>query len=136
MKAILLSKVCHSTSEVASETDRLNGLSIDYQVIDAIDGTFVVLWSELSDADCRIPFSLQDEVTGDTRKGYIDTNGLGVGVHIEGFGDRYSDDNDGTPLYIESYGGNVQVRVYGDINVEDPTQVINLEAAKLENRLN
>lgn len=82
-----------------------------------------------------IPFELYDESEGDTIEGYIDTkDNLGIALHFEGYGDCCSNDDNGTPVYIEKFDNDVKVRVYSNINSEDATHSISLENSKLDKR--
>jgi hypothetical protein len=91
--------------------------------------------STLTNSEKDFNFTLLDEVNDDSVTGSINTNGdLGVALYFDGFGDCCHQDNSGTPVYIEKYDGEVIVRIYGDINNEEPTHNISLEGARLENR--
>lgn len=80
-------------------------------------------------------FELYDESEGDTISGYIDKkSNLGIGIHFDGYGDCCSDDNCGTPVYIEKYDNEVRVRVYSEINSEEATHNVSLKEAKLDKR--
>jgi len=50
-------------------------------------------------------------------------------VRLEGYGDCYSADGHGAPVLIEVLDGKARVIVWGDINQEDPTHVIDLSGA-------
>ena len=68
-------------------------------------------------------------------EGYIDTkDNLGIALHFEGYGDCCSNDDNGTPVYIEKFDNDVKVRVYSNINSEDATHSISLENSKLDKR--
>ena len=80
-------------------------------------------------------FTLYDEATGDEVEGSADAKSdLGVSLYFEGYGDMTSQDDCGTPVYIEKYDGELKVRIYGDINSEEPTHNISLEGALLSKR--
>ena len=51
-------------------------------------------------------------------------------IRPEGYGDHCSVDGDGYPIGIEFNNGKPRVLIWGDINKEDTTQVIELEGAK------
>jgi hypothetical protein len=61
-------------------------------------------------------------------------NALGVGIGIEGHGDCSSEDGYGIPIFLELYDGKVMLRVWTDINNEDPTYVIDMSGALETNR--
>ncbi len=82
-----------------------------------------------------IPFELYDESEGDSIEGYIDMESdLGIALHFEGYGDCCSDDDNGKPVYIEKFDNDVKVRVYSEINSEEPTHSISLENSRLDKR--
>ena len=58
----------------------------------------------------------------------------GILMKMEGFTDRNSDD--GEVVLIENRAGVPHVIVWGDINSEDPTQVISLAGANKNRRKN
>jgi hypothetical protein len=84
------------------------------------------------------PFSLKDEgisKRGDIT-GHIDNSlGFGIALHFNGYSDYCSKDSIGTPIYIESFEGDLRAIIYADINQEDPTHIISLENSKNSNRL-
>jgi hypothetical protein len=83
----------------------------------------------------KLKFKLFDEEAGDEISGNFDSkNNLGVAIFFDGYGDCTSQDDSGTPVYIEKFDGKLQVRIYADINSEDPTHNISLEGARLEKR--
>ena len=55
-------------------------------------------------------------------------------IGFDGYGECGADVNTGTPVLIEVWDGKLRVIVFGDINEEDPTHVIELEAARESNR--
>jgi len=68
-------------------------------------------------------------------QGYFDNNQhLGLALHFDGYSDFCSQDNNGTPIYIESFNDELRVIIYGDINQEDPTHIISLENAHISKR--
>lgn len=84
----------------------------------------------------KFVFTLYDSVKRDQITGYVDaSSNMGIALHFEGHGDCTSQDDCGTPVYIEKYDGDVSVRIYGDINSEDPTCNISLGGALLKERL-
>ncbi len=83
-----------------------------------------------------LSFTLLDEAEDDSINGTADAKSdLGLSVFLKGYGDCCSQDHCGTPIYIEKYDGEVFVRIYGDINAEEPTHNISLAGARLEKRL-
>lgn len=83
-------------------------------------------------------FTLVDEMgeTADDIHGHIDTSlDLGIALRFDGYSDVSSEDDIGTPIYIEHYEGELIVRVYADINNEEPTHHISLAGAKNSARL-
>jgi hypothetical protein len=54
----------------------------------------------------------------------------GISLFAEGYGDHPSEEGHGTPVYLELYEGELRLVVWADINVEEPTHIIVLGAAK------
>lgn len=69
-------------------------------------------------------------------KAKIIARGGSISIGIEGYDDYYSENSCGTPIYLELYEGKLVLRVWADINSQDPTHVIDLEQAKESNRKN
>lgn len=55
-------------------------------------------------------------------------------LQADGYSDCATEDNKGILLAIENINGVLTLRVFGDINQEEPTHVISLDLAKNENR--
>jgi hypothetical protein len=53
----------------------------------------------------------------------------GLEIMPQGYGDNESMNGEGTPIYIEHFGGKLSVHIYGDINKAGPTHSISLEGA-------
>ena len=60
-------------------------------------------------------------------------SGLGMTINVAGYGEKCADDGYGTPIYLELYQGKLVLRVWADINSEEPTHVIDMSGA-LESR--
>lgn len=89
----------------------------------------------VSSPDNEIALSIIDEVKGDDIVVRLNTtSNLGVAVSFDGHSDCCSEDNVGTPLYIEKYDGKLRVLLYADINSEEPSHVIDLSGARNSNR--
>ena len=58
----------------------------------------------------------------------------GVSIVAKGYGDRGSADGHGSPMFLELYRGRLRLLVWADINVEDPTHVIDLEDSREDRR--
>ena len=58
--------------------------------------------------------------------------GLGLVVCPQGYGCHGCDD--AGPLYLEVHEGRLRLLVWGDINQEDPTHIIDLEDARDDRR--
>jgi len=56
------------------------------------------------------------------------SNGM-IEISFDGYGDHCSQDGHGCPVMIELYYGKPRLIVWGDINQEEPTHVIDLEGA-------
>lgn len=55
-------------------------------------------------------------------------------IQAKGYSDATSNDDDGVVIEIENNKGNLSVRLFGDINQQDPTDVISLDGAKNSRR--
>jgi hypothetical protein len=53
----------------------------------------------------------------------------GLEIMPQGYGDNESGDGEGCPIYIEYFGGKLNIHLYGDINKAGPTNTISLEGA-------
>jgi hypothetical protein len=62
--------------------------------------------------------------------------GRGIAISVEGYGDYYSNQGEGIPILLEMYEGRLRLVVWGDINKQDPTQIIDLEHALESQREN
>jgi hypothetical protein len=62
-------------------------------------------------------------------RGRIEIRDDNIVIAFDGFGDCCSDKGKGFPVLIENKEGTPHVVVWGDINHEDPTNVISLEDA-------
>lgn len=94
--------------------------------------------TSINNSPKRIPFALKDECMTKEYEisGYIDNSlSLGVALNFSGYSDHCSNDDNGTPIYIQKYDGKLQAIIYADINQEDPTHVISLEGAKNSKRI-
>jgi len=61
-------------------------------------------------------------------------NGM-ITISVNGYGDLTSKKNKGEPILVESFDNDVKVVLWGDINKEDATHIINMEGAKEKNRI-
>jgi hypothetical protein len=91
---------------------------------------------KLSMLECPIPFTLEDNgseedatVCGQPLFGWD-----GISVQLNGYSDFSSVKDKGIVAYLEYWGGSVNLRAYGDIDSEDPTDCISLEGARNECR--
>lgn len=55
----------------------------------------------------------------------------GIEISFDGYG-TYAGGSGDCPIYIENRGGVPHVIVWGDVNQEDPTHVISLAGAKVQ----
>ena len=55
-------------------------------------------------------------------------------IRPEGYGEKTVVDGQGSPIMIENYDGRLRVIIWGDINREDPTHIINMEGAREDKR--
>jgi len=58
----------------------------------------------------------------------------GVSLFADGYGDKGTMPDHGTPVFIELYRGQRRVIVWSDINREDPTHIIPLGGAREDRR--
>jgi hypothetical protein len=59
---------------------------------------------------------------------------LGLEIAPQGYGDNESEDGMGTPIYLEYFGGELRLHVFGDINSPSPTHTISLAGAMESSR--
>lgn len=90
--------------------------------------------SEKSERAMTIVSVLKDISTGKCLPVNIEIFEDKILIRPEGFGDKCSSDGEGSPIMIEHYDGKVRAFIWGDINQEDPTDVVDLENAKESNR--
>ena len=55
-------------------------------------------------------------------------------IGFDGYGENTASFRQGRPIHIEYYHGKLMLRVWGDINQEDPTHTIDLSGALESNR--
>ena len=55
-------------------------------------------------------------------------------IGVEGYGEKNAHPGNGTPIIIEVYRGTLRVIVFGDINSEEPTEIISLDGARESKR--
>jgi hypothetical protein len=72
---------------------------------------------------------------GDSTKGKVCVSSHGITVSLEGYSDKGSVDNEGSPIFIERDKGEIVIRLYEDINRSDATKVLLLNGARNEKRL-
>lgn len=58
----------------------------------------------------------------------------GLTISPEGFGVKTMEDDFNGIILLEKYEGRLRLLVWGDINEEDPTHIIDLEQARLSAR--
>ncbi len=58
-----------------------------------------------------------------------------IEIAPEGYGEKTATEGHGSPIIIEVHEGKLRLVVYGDINREEPTDVISLEGARETARL-
>lgn len=90
----------------------------------------------ITSPDKEVCVILKDESNDETVTATINTTGnLGIAISLSGYGDYYSQEDNGSPIYIDKYEGDIRVVIYGDINNEDATHKVSLKDAKLSNRI-
>ncbi len=80
-----------------------------------------------------IELVILDQETDQEIKVKISPYADGIGINVEGYGDYSSQDGHGECLYVEHYAGELRVRVYRNINIEEPL-VISMKEAREINR--
>ena len=78
-------------------------------------------------------FTLQSK-DGESLKIAITAAGSSLEIRIDGYGEFSSTDGTGCPIVIDFYEGRPRLLVWADINREDYTHAIELEAAAEANR--
>ena len=73
-------------------------------------------------------FTLRDP-DGGSVNGTVVLDSYSLVIKIDGYGDFGSADGYGEPIYLEHYDGKLVLRVWADINQEDPTHTIDLSGA-------
>ena len=75
------------------------------------------------------------------KDGPVDTQDIRIEAHDncilirpEGYGEKTMDNGQGSPIMIERYNGKLRVILWGDINMEDPTDTIEMEGAREDKR--
>ncbi|MBE0468060.1 MAG: hypothetical protein IBX55_00830 [Methyloprofundus sp.] len=83
-----------------------------------------------------VEHSLDDMTSDESNKTRARTeiSHQGVSLGAEGYGDYTGDGIDSKPILIEKADGEVRVAVWSDINNEEPTDIIELNKARLELR--
>jgi hypothetical protein len=92
---------------------------------------------QVSKLDCPVPFTLEDKAQEDGEQ--TECNLLfgwdGLSLQMKGYSDNATVDDKGIVAYLEHYEGSVILRAYADINREEPSDVIPLDGAKNECRI-
>jgi len=85
----------------------------------------------------KIKFELVDEEASALRSerstlqgSIIVPDGIGVGLQFDGYTDNSSQDDKGTPVFIEYYAGKLLIRAYADVNRDEPTSMSQLNRVK------
>jgi hypothetical protein len=127
LESIILAHFCAGID--VSSPAYLEGIETAYQAI----GNNI----DTQDQDVT-PFKLTDDCNteeGDIT-GYIDNSlNLGIALNFSGYSDYCSNDDNGTPIYIQAHNNELKVIIYGDINQEDPTHSISIEGARTGKRV-
>jgi hypothetical protein len=110
--------------------------------IEGIETACQAMGNNIDDDDesknTSITFTLKDEAQDSEHDitGTIDTKeSLGVAMTFKGYSDCTSQNDIGTPVYVEKYQGELRVLIYADINRQDATHTISLSGAKNSKRL-
>jgi hypothetical protein len=79
--------------------------------------------------------TLHDQEGDKTLDATIETTTLGIELRFTGYGDCATE-GCGCPIFVEFYEGKLWLRVWADINQEDPTHCIDMSGALITNRKN
>ena len=60
----------------------------------------------------------------------VETDGKTIVIGFQGYSESTAEYGYGRPIHIEHYDGKLTLRVWGDINSEEPTHVIDLHGAQ------
>ncbi|AMJ76604.1 hypothetical protein [Alteromonas stellipolaris] len=129
----LYRETCHTVDEVNTLTESLRRQSKEYTIVHANDLT-TVIWAEmpLVDDEETFHFTLVDEADDAEVTGTVSTdNNLGLAIQLDGFGTA-DNPSGGSIVFLERYEGKTSVLVYADNSKDEPTHVINLEGAQIE----
>lgn len=118
----------------ACDMENLANWWFDYANDEVVEAYYSISSLELSAKEVKSSFDfiLRDHESeeGDV-SGTVSTNPyLGLSVSVNGYSDCSSEDDDGCLVYVEKYEDELQVRIYGDINKEEPSHNISLEGAR------
>jgi hypothetical protein len=83
----------------------------------------------------KINAQILNQETGEYHDVTFKVDGDAITIHIEGYGDYYSTDEASEPIMIDISGGKLNVILWGDVNGQDPTHVIDMEGARKEKRV-
>lgn len=77
------------------------------------------------------PFTIGDvsKIEAKHTFGVVRYGGVGLGISIDGFGEKNSGDGEGSPVWLEIENGVPSLKVWADITSEDPTHIISLGGA-------
>jgi len=84
-------------------------------------------------------FNLEDGAEGHAESVEVEITysgrASGLDIDIAGYGDKSSRPGYGTPIHLSLYAGTLTLRVWADINQEEPTHTIDLEGARENKRI-
>ena len=125
---------------------RLNPPTMKYRCFDEVTSCVVSEWDpeartwtenpdpwtsvETSEQEATVRQTLEDEVTGTSIAVQVSCKPGGITLKADDHGDKCTDPGDGEVVFIEFRDGKVWVRVWADVNQEDPTHSICLEGAR------
>ncbi|MGH2416408.1 MAG: hypothetical protein ACRDEA_22480 [Microcystaceae cyanobacterium] len=78
----------------------------------------------------EFPFTLKDSLSQRTVTGKITQIGGELEIYFDGYGNCSCDPKLGSSVLIEVFDKSLRAIVWGDINQEDPTSIIELEGAR------
>ena len=65
----------------------------------------------------------------------VEKDGLALLIGVQGYGEMTAEDGQAHPILLERFHGKLRLIVWGDINEENPTHIIDLEPAREDARL-
>ncbi|PSF35977.1 hypothetical protein C7H19_14615 [Aphanothece hegewaldii CCALA 016] len=78
----------------------------------------------------KLPFILKDSVSQQSVRGKVAHINNGLEIYFDGYGNYSCEPTSGSTILIEVFEQSLRVIIWGDIQQEDPTHVIELDGAR------